>query len=364
MPLHIERLLDLAVENNASDLHLTVDSPPVLRIHGRLRALKTPPLTPEDTVNFMKAITSERCQQELSERGTTDFGFAYGDKARFRVSVFRQRGFIGIALRVLPTDLMTFEEIGIPQQVKNLLLKPRGLFLVTGPTGSGKTTTLATMIDFINTELDRHIVTIEDPIEFYHRHKRSLITQREVGVDVESFSEALRRVLRMDPDVILIGEMRDLETMQAAITAAETGHLVFATLHTIGAAETIDRIIDSFPVNQQEQVRAQLSTALLVAMTQQLLPRANGKGRIAAFEILINTPAVAHLIRDNKTFQIPNAIATGKKEGMILLDDFLFNLFAEGKIKYQDMMEKAVEPAALQERVRLLAARMKDKRTH
>jgi twitching motility protein PilT len=358
--MYIEKLLDLAIEKEASDIHLNVQSPPVFRIHGRLRPIKSPPLTAEDTTNFMKAIASDRCQQELSERGTTDFAFAYGDKARFRVSIFKERGFIGIAIRVLPTRFMKFEEIGLPQQVKNLLLKPRGLFLVTGPTGSGKTTTLATMIDFINTELDRHIVTIEDPIEYYHSHKKSLITQREVYVDVESFPEALRRVLRMDPNVILIGEMRDLETMQAAITAAETGHLVFATLHTIGAAQTIDRIIDAFPVNQQAQIRSQLSTALLAVITQQLLPKAEGTGRIAAFEIMISTPAIANLIREDKTYQLPNAIVTSKKEGMILLDDFLFELFIQGKIRYQDMMEKAVDPASLQERTRVYAARLKD----
>jgi len=355
--MQIEKLLDIAVENEASDLHLTVGLPPVYRIHGRLRKLEVSPLTPEDTVALMKSIASDRCQQELNEKGTTDFSFSYGEKARFRVSCYRQRGYVGIALRLLPMRFMTFEEIGLPQQIKNLLLKPRGLVLVTGPTGSGKTTTLATMIDFINTNLDRHIITIEDPIEYLHSHKKSIVTQREVGVDVESFAEALRRVLRMDPDVILIGEMRDLETMQAAITAAETGHLVFATLHTIGAAETVDRIIDAFPPHHQEQIRAQLSTALIMALSQTLLPRADGPGRIAAFEIMFVNPGIAHLIRENKTYQIPNAIVTGKKEGMFLLDDFLFKLFVEGKIRYQDMMEKAKDPVSLQEKVKNYSAK-------
>ena len=357
--MQIERLLDIAIENEASDLHLTVGLPPVYRIHGRLRKLEVPPLTPEDTVAFMKSIASDRCQQELNEKGTTDFSFSYGEKARFRVSCYRQRGYVGVALRLLPMRFMTFEEIGLPQQLKNILLKPRGLILVTGPTGSGKTTTLATMIDFINSNLDRHIVTIEDPIEYLHSHKKSIVTQREIGIDVESFSEALRRVLRMDPDVILIGEMRDLETMQAAITAAETGHLVFATLHTIGAAETVDRIIDAFPPHQQEQIRAQLSVALVAVLSQVLLPRANGKGRIAAFECMFVNPGIANLIRENKTYQIPNAIVTGSREGMFLLDDFLFKLFVEGKIRYQDMMEKAKDPVALQEKVKNYSARMK-----
>ncbi len=355
--MQIERLLDIAIENEASDLHLTVGLPPVYRIHGRLRKLEVAPLTPEDTVAFMKSIASDRCQQELNEKGTTDFSFSYGEKARFRVSCYRQRGYVGVALRLLPMRFMSFEEIGLPQQLKNLLLKPRGLVLVTGPTGSGKTTTLATMVDFINTNLDRHIVTVEDPIEYLHSHKKSIITQREIGIDVESFAEALRRVLRMDPDVILIGEMRDLETMQAAITAAETGHLVFATLHTIGAGETVDRIIDAFPPHQQAQIRAQLSIALLAVVSQTLLPRANGKGRIAAFEVMFVTPGIANLIRDNKTYQIPNAIVTAKKEGMFLLDDFLFKLFVEGKIGYQDMMEKAKDPVALQEKVKNYSAR-------
>ncbi|RKY13014.1 MAG: type IV pili twitching motility protein PilT [Planctomycetota bacterium] len=350
--MRLERLLEIAIENEASDVHLTVGLPPVYRVHGRLRRLNAKPLTPEDTVAFMKSIASERCQQELNEKGTTDFSFSYGEKARFRVSCYRQRGYVGIALRLLPTRFMSFEEIGLPHQLKNLLLKPRGLLLVTGPTGSGKTTTLATMVDFINANLDRHIVTVEDPIEYLHSPKKSIITQREVGVDVESFAEALRRVLRMDPDVILIGEMRDLETIQAAITAAETGHLVLATLHTMGAGETVDRIIDAFPPHQQAQIRTQLSVALLAVISQTLLPRADNTGRIAAFEVMFVTPAIANLIRDNKTYQIPNAIVTAKKEGMFLLDDFLFKLFVEGKIRYQDMMERARDPVALQQRLK------------
>ncbi|HTF56444.1 MAG TPA: PilT/PilU family type 4a pilus ATPase, partial [Planctomycetota bacterium] len=262
MAVELNKLLNLVVEKKASDLHLTVGIPPTIRISGRLKPLNVPPLTSDDTVAFMKAITPERCQQELKEKGGADFGFAFEKKARFRVAVYMQKGNAGVALRQIPNKLLSFEDIGLPASVKNLLMRPRGLVLVTGPTGCGKTTTLATMIDFINIEEDCHIITIEDPIEYYHEHKKSIITQRELGVDVGSFAEAIRRGLRMDPDVILVGEMRDLDTLSAAITAAETGHLVFGTLHTTGATRTINRIVDAFPVEQQEQIRAQLSTAL------------------------------------------------------------------------------------------------------
>jgi twitching motility protein PilT len=350
--MQIDKLLELAVQKKASDIHLSVGTPPVLRIDERLKRVSGDPLTPADTEAFMKSISSERAQKELESLGGSDFALAYADKARVRVSIFRQKGHVGLVLRLLPTTLLSFDEIGLPASVKNLLLKPRGLILVTGPTGSGKTTTLATMVDFINSELDRHIITIEDPIEYYHSHKRSLVTQRELGEDVDSFPEALKRVLRQDPDVILVGEMRDLETMSAAITAAETGHLVFATLHTIGAAETINRIVDAFPTRQQEQIRAQLSTCLLAVISQALLPRTEGDGRLAAFEIMITTPAIAHLIRENKTHQITSHIQTGRKQGMVLLDDFLFELFVDGRIRFQDMMEKAVDSEELQQRVK------------
>ena len=359
MNMQIDKLLELAAKNGASDIHLAVGSPPVLRIDERLRRVDGKALAPEDTVAIMKSISPERAQNELDRKGGSDFALAYGDKARFRVSIFKQRGKVGIVLRMLPSRILSFDDIGLPPAIKNLLLKNRGLFLVTGPTGSGKTTTLATMVDFINGELDRHIVTIEDPIEYHHEHKRSLITQRELGEDVDSFSEALKRVLRQDPDVILVGEMRDLETIAAAITAAETGHLVFATLHTIGAAETINRIVDAFPQRQQEQIRAQLSTCLLAVLSQALLPVADGKGRVAAFEIMVNTPAIAHLIRDNKTHQIISQIQTGKKIGMTLLDDSLYSLFQDDKIKFQDMIEKAVNPEDLQNRLQQQVAARK-----
>ena len=350
--MQIDKLLELCIEKGASDLHLATGSPPVVRLHGRMRALNTPPLTAEDTLSLMKQITSERCQQEIAEMGGTDFGFSYGDRGRFRVSAFKQKGNIGLVLRQIINKFLTLDEIGFPPAIRNLLFKPRGMFLVTGPTGSGKTTTLATMVDFINMETDCHIITIEDPIEYYHQHKKCLITQREIGVDVGSFQEALRRALRQDPDVILVGEMRDLETMQAAISAAETGHLVFGTLHTIGAAATVNRIVDAFPTQQQEQIRAQLATALLAVISQALIARLDGQGRVAAFEIMVMTAAIAHLIRENKTHRITSEIQTGGKHGMILLDDHLFKLFKEKKIRYADMMEVSAAPADLQKRIR------------
>jgi twitching motility protein PilT len=348
----IDRLLETVITQEASDLHLVVGRPPVLRLHQRLRSLNTKVLTPEDTVALMKSITPERCQQELQEMGTTDFGFAFEDRGRFRVSVFKQRGHVSIALRLIPTRLLTFEEIGLPPQVKPLMFAPRGLFLVTGPTGSGKTTTLATMIDYINSNIDRHIVTVEDPIEYYHEHKKSIINQREVGVDVPSFSEALRRVLRQDPDVILVGEMRDLETIQAAITSAETGHLVFGTLHTTGAEGTINRIVDVFPTNQQEQIRVQLSVAIIAVISQQLLPRASGKGLIAAYEFLVTTPAIRNLVRENKTYRIDSVIQTGRKYGMVLLDDHLYELYQRGLISMEEAIFKSKKPADLEAKIR------------
>ncbi|RMD61225.1 MAG: PilT/PilU family type 4a pilus ATPase, partial [Planctomycetota bacterium] len=277
--------------------------------------------------------------------------FAYGDAARFRVSVFRQKGDIAIALRLIPNKLLTFEQIGLPAMAKELVRRPRGLFLVTGPTGCGKTTTLASMVNYINENFDRHIVTIEDPIEYYHPHKKSIVNQRQVHVDVPSFADALRRALRQDPDVIMVGEMRDLETIEAAIRAAETGHLVFGTLHTTGAAKTIDRIVDAFPVAQQNQVRVQISTTLLAVLSQQLLSRIDTKGMVAAYEFLVITPAISNFIRDAKTFRIDSAIQTGKKFGMQLLDDHLWQLYSKGIISAEDMVDKAKNPETLRDKV-------------
>jgi len=298
----------------------------------------------------MKSITPERNQQELQEEGGTDFGFAFGDAARFRVSVFKQRGNVTIVLRQIPTKIMGLDEIGLPKICAALCRRPRGMFLVTGPTGSGKTTTLAAMVNYINENFDRHIVTIEEPIEYYHQHKKSILNQREVGVDVPSFSEALRRVLRMDPDVILVGELRDLETIEAAVRAAETGHLVFSTLHTTSAAGTITRIIDVFPPNQQEQIRTQLAGNLIAVLSQVLCPLASGKGRIAAYEFMVVTSAIANLVRENKTFRIDSSIQTGKKLGMQLLDEHLWQLYDIGKITLDEMLEKARQPGMLQDK--------------
>ena len=349
--IHIDRLLETCIKRGASDLHLHVGLPPTLRLHGRLRALETKVLEPEDTIALMKAITPERAQQELQEQGGTDFGFEFRNAGRFRTSVFQQRGNISLSLRLIPSRLFTFEEIGLPAITKNLCRRPRGMFLVTGPTGCGKTTTLATMVDYINTEFDKHIITIEDPIEYYHTHKKSMVNQREVGVDVPSFTEALRRVLRMDPDVILVGELRDLETIDSAMRAAETGHLVFGTLHTTTAQGTVTRIVDQFPVDQQEQVRVQLSESLIAVLCQALMPRKDVRGMIAAFEFMYVTNAVANLIRENKTYRIPSSIQTGKKQGMQLLDEHLFRLYTEGKISEEDAVDRSQSSTEIREKI-------------
>ena len=348
--LHIDRLLETVIKQGASDLHLTVGRPPVIRLHGGLRSLETKVLTPEDTTGLMKSITPERNQQEIQEEGGTDFGFAFGDAGRFRVSVFRQKGSHAIVLRLIPSKLLSFDEIGLPKICRALCRRPRGLFLVTGPTGSGKTTTLASMLDYVNVNFDRHIVTVEDPIEYYHNHKKSIVNQREVGVDVPSFSEALRRVLRMDPDVILVGELRDLETMESAIRAAETGHLVFSTVHTTGCQGTVNRIIDAFPPEQQEQIRVQLSTNLIAVLSQALCPRIP-KGMVAAYEFMVVTPAISNLIRENKTYRVDSAIQTGKKYGMQLLDEHLWKLYSEGKISDHEAVDKSRRPGEMQDKI-------------
>jgi twitching motility protein PilT len=337
--LLIDKLLSAAVKQGASDLHITVGQPPVLRLHGRMQKLKTKVLEPADTAALMKSIAPERCQQELQETGSSDFGFAFGDAARFRVSIFKQRGHVALVLRQIPIKMWSMDDLKLPQIFKTLITRPRGLIIVTGPTGSGKTTSLAAMIDYLNDNYDHHIITIEDPIEFQHNHKKSTINQREVGVDVTSFSEAIRRALRQDPDCILVGEMRDLETIEAAITAAETGHIVFGTLHTSSAAGTINRIIDVFPTNQQEQIRTQLASAIIGILSQQLLKKIGG-GRAAAFETLVVTPGIANLIRENKIFRITSSIQTGSRHGMQLLDDHIFTLWRDGIVTKEDGLAK------------------------
>src|SRR6187549_3218883 len=355
MSYQMSDLLQLMVAEGAADLHIRVGTPPVIRLHGVLHRVEGPPLRPEDSEELVRSITSEDHIQQVRERGGADFGFAFGELARFRVSIFKEKGNFGGVLRQIPTKLLTFEQIGLPPSVKELLYKPRGLVLVTGPTGSGKTTTLASMINIINEERDdAHIITIEDPIEYYHKHKKAVVTQREVNVDVPNFAEALRRALRQDPDVILVGELRDLETMDAAITAAETGHLVFGTLHTTGAAKTIDRLVNAFPVNQQETIRIQLSTVLVAVISQLLIPRIDKPGRVAAFEIMINTPSIAALIRDNKTFRLQSDIQTGAKWGMVTLDSFLLEKYMAGMIAREEVITKAQDPVTIQAKLQEL----------
>jgi twitching motility protein PilT len=332
-------------------LHLAVGKPPSLRLHGRIRELQTKPLDAEDTMALMKAITPERIQQEFEEEGSGDFGFAYGEEARFRVSVFKQKGMASLVLRKIPNKILTLDQIGLPKMAEQICRRPRGIFLVTGPTGSGKTTTLAAMINYINENFDRHIITMEDPIEYYHKHKKSIVVQREIGVDVPSFSEALRRALRQDPDVMLVGEMRDLATISSAITAAETGHLVFGTLHTSGAASTINRVIDAFPTDQQEQVRVQLAGNLIAVLSQALCPRVDTDGMLAAYEFMYVTPGIQNLIRENKSFRIDSEIQTGKKFGMQLLDDHLWMNFTAGRISAEEAIDKSKNPGAMVDRM-------------
>ncbi len=342
----IDKLLHTVVKRKVSDLHIAVGQPPVVRMDGHLKRLETKVLEPEDTVALMKSIAPERSQKELQEKGSADFGFAFGDMARFRVSIFKQKGYVGMVLRQIPNKLLSFADLGTPPVLRDLIMRPRGLVLVTGPTGSGKTTTLAAAIDYLNDTVPHHIITIEDPIEFYHPHKKCTVNQREIGVDVPTFAEAIRRALRQDPDIILVGEMRDLETIEAAITAAETGHIVFGTLHTTGAAKTVDRIIDVFPTNQQEQIRTQLSTSIIGILSQALLPKIGG-GRVAAYEMLVVSPAIGNLIRENKTFRITSSIQTGTKQGMQLLDDHMFKLWQQGIVEKKEVLIRSNNPEDL-----------------
>lgn len=337
-------LLRLAVESEASDIHLTVGSPPTFRINSSLVRLETRALFPEDTENFAREIATGTQIHALTTEGSVDFAMTHDGRNRFRVSLYKQKGTTALAMRLLPKRMLAMDEIGLPPIANELIRLPRGLILVTGPTGSGKTTTLAAMLNTINAELGDHIVTIEDPIEYVHEHQSGMVNQREVGTDVPTFPEGLRRALRQDPDVILVGEMRDLETMETAISAAETGHLVFSTLHTTGAGRTVDRIVDSFPAHQQEQIRVQLSTNLKAVISQLLVPRIDRPGRIAVFEIMVNTHAVAALIRDNKTFRIATEIQTGAKVGMMTIEQSLVDLYLGGVIARNEVFTKAQDP--------------------
>ena len=343
-------LLELVVDQNASDLHLQVGQPPTLRISGSMVPIEGEELTPADTEQLMLSITPDSHQQSAKLEGGADFGFAYLDRARFRVSVLKAKGNYGLVLRQIPNQMFGLRDIGLPDKIRELLYRPRGLILVTGPTGSGKSTTLASMMNYINEHREGHIITIEDPIEYYHTHKRCIVTQREIGSDVPSFSEAIRRALRQDPDIILVGEMRDLETIEAAISAAETGHLVFGTLHTNGAAKTIDRIVDAFPANMKDMIRTQLASSIQAVVSQVLCKKVGG-GRIASYEIMVNTTSIAALIRDNKTFRINSDIQTGAGLGMITLDTHLMSLVNRELITPDEAVEKAQDPTAMRNKL-------------
>lgn len=352
-------LLDLVVEQNSSDLHLQVGQAPTLRISGSMMPIEGEPLTPADTERLMLSITPDNKVQDAKLNGGSDFGFAFMDKARFRVSVLRAKGNYGMVLRQIPKDMFGLRDIGLPDKIRELFYRPRGLILVTGPTGSGKSTTLASIINYINENRDGHIITIEDPIEYYHEHKRCIVTQREIGSDVPSFAEAIRRALRQDPDIILVGEMRDLETIEAAISAAETGHLVFGTLHTNSAAKTIDRIVDAFPANMKDMIRTQLASSVQAVISQVLCKKLGG-GRIAAYEIMLTTTSISSLIRENKTFRIPSDIQTGANLGMITMDTHLMSLVNRELIDPNEAIEKAQEPIEMREKLLASGAELRD----
>jgi twitching motility protein PilT len=359
MSYEMNELLELVFEQNASDLHLQVGQPPTLRLSGSMTPIDGPPLEAIDTEKLMLSITPDVHIQSTKLNGGADFGFSYMDKARFRVSVLKSKGNYGMVLRQIPNRMFGLRDIGMPDKIRELLYRPRGLILVTGPTGSGKSTTLASMINYVNENRDGHIITIEDPIEYYHNHKRCVVTQREVHVDVPSFSEAIRRALRQDPDIILVGEMRDLETIEAAISAAETGHLVFGTLHTNSAAKTVDRIVDAFPANMKDMIRTQLASSL-VAVISQVLCKKIGGGRIAAYEIMVNTSSIASLIRENKTFRITSDIQTGANLGMITMDTHLMNLVNRELVSPDEVLDKAQDPVVMREKLLALGARLRE----
>src|SRR3954469_10558236 len=335
------------IDAGASDLHLTVGSPPMVRERGKMRALEYPKLSSTDTREIVYSILNNDQRKKLENEWQIDLSYSVPSRARFRVNAYFQRASIGAVMRTIPQDIPKFDALGLPEVLKDFTRKPRGFVLVTGPTGSGKSTTLASMIDMINEDRHEHIMTVEDPIEFLHRHKNCVVNQRELGADAQSFALALKSALRQDPDVILVGEMRDLETMSTAITAAETGHLVFATLHTQDTAQTIDRIVDSFPPAQQHQVRTQLSIAIQGVVTQQLIPTADGQSRIAACEVLVPTPAVRNLIREGKTHQLYSALQTGGSHGMQTMDASLADLVRGGTITRQLAESRSSTPEEL-----------------
>ena len=351
--LDIQKLLKLMVAEKASDLHLKAPTVPVLRIDGQLiRQEDLPPVTPEDTEHVFKTITNEHQKETFFRDYELDFVYSIPNLARFRVNVLRQRGTLSLAFRLVPFRIGTIDEWGLPQILKRLIIKPRGLILVTGPTGCGKSTTLAAMVDHLNDNVRSNVITIEDPIEYLYKDKKCIISQRELGGDTKSFNIALKHALRHDPDVIIVGEMRDLETISTAIAAAETGHLVLGTLHTIDASQTVDRMIDMFPPTQQPQIRLQFSQVIVAVLSQTLLPRKGGQGRVAAFEIMIANPAVRHLVREGRTFELASIIQLGAREGMLLLDQDLARLVKTGVVTDEEALLKSSHPERLKKMLR------------
>ncbi|MCR5087077.1 MAG: type IV pilus twitching motility protein PilT [Lachnospiraceae bacterium] len=349
----LDEILQEAVDRHASDIHITAGRPVIFRIDGDLRPLDGEKLSPEQIEELVVPLfaDNDRLVETMEKTGEIDFAHSLYGRGRFRVNVFKQRGTLAMVMRLLPFKIPAPRELGLPASVQELCQRKRGLVLVTGATGSGKSTTLASLINMINKTYSKHIITLEDPIEYLHRHEKSIVNQREIGDDTESYAGALRAALREDPDVILVGEMRDLETIQTAITAAETGHLVFSTLHTNSAADTINRVIDVFPPHQQQQIRVQLASVIECVISQQLLPIQTGSGRVAAFEVMMGTSAVRNLIREGKAFQIPSMIQTSKKQGMQSMDDALYNLYIGGLISAENCLNYAQDAIAMSRKV-------------
>lgn len=347
----IEQIMGCAKDAGASDVHITVGISPKMRVNGKLMVMPFPVLLPADTKRICDSMMNDKQKEHFEEKGEWDFSYSIPQMGRYRVNAFRQRGSVAMVLRIVGTMVPTPESLSLPPSVIDLYKMKRGLVLVTGPTGSGKSTTLASLVGKINMDLDAHIITLEDPIEYLHRHARSIVNQREIGIDATSYDLALRSALREDPDVILVGEMRDLETISTAITAAETGHLVLSTLHTIGAAATIERIIDVFPPHQQEQIRTQLANVLVSVVSQQLVPTVDKRGRVAAFEVMHATPAIRNLIRENKTHQIATSIQTSRRLGMITMDDALVELYMKGKIDRNEVLNFAQDKNTMQTKI-------------
>lgn len=350
----IQEIIMIAKEAGASDIHLTIGLPPMMRLHGELVAMNFPRLMPDDTRAIVYSMMTEAQKNVFEETGDYDFAYAAPSIGRYRVNAFRQRNAIACVMRAISTKIPTPEQLGIPEVVVDLYSRKRGLVLVTGPTGSGKSTTLASILNVVNEKRSCHIITMEDPIEYLHQHKKSVVNQREMGADSRTYATALRSALREDPDVILVGEMRDLETISTAITAAETGHLVFSTLHTIGAAATVDRVIDVFPPHQQDQIRVQLGMVLVAVISQQLIPTADGKGRRAAFEVMLSNPAINNSIREGKTYQIPTYMQTNKAGGMITMDDSIYALYQEGEISKENAVEFAQDIGMMKKKLQMI----------